>query len=58
MNVKFLKAHPQYAYFEGDNADLQPEKAQDLINSGHVIFFPGFEKSEEKLPKKFIPKDK
>lgn len=57
MLVKFLKAHPQFAYFEGDDADLQPEVVQELVSSGHVIFFPGEEAPKEKIAKKIIPKN-
>lgn len=56
MVVKFLKAHPRFAYFEGDNADLEPEVVQDLVNTGYGIFFPGEEAPKEKTAKKFIPK--
>lgn len=48
MKVKFLKAHSAFSYFEGDLADVSPEQVQDLIESGHVILFPGAEPKEKK----------
>lgn len=58
MLVKFLKPHPGFAYFEGDDADLSPEMVQKLIPAGFVILFPGVEVKEDEEPpkKKFIPK--
>ncbi len=47
MKVQFLKSHPEFAYFKGDNADIDPERAQDLIKSGHVILFPGESPSDD-----------
>jgi len=47
LNIKWLKPHPKYAYFEGDTAELQPEEVAELIESGHVILFPGVDKKEE-----------
>ena len=54
MKVKFLKSHPAFAYFEGDDGELEPEKVQELIASGHVILFPGvsFKEEDEEKPKK------
>ena len=41
MKIKFLKAHPKFAYFDGDVADLEPEYVQELVESGCAILFPG-----------------
>lgn len=46
MKVQFLKPHPEFGYFAGDNAEIQPERAQVLIKSGHVILFPGTTKTK------------
>lgn len=59
MKVQFLKPHPEFGYFAGDNAEIQPERAQVLIKSGHVILFPGSAKAkEEKPPKEEKPSEK
>lgn len=59
MKVQFLKPHPEFGYFGGDNAEIQPERAQELIKSGHVILFPGVGKTkEEKPPKEEKPSEK
>ncbi len=51
MLVKFLKPHPEFSYFEGDNADVAAEKVQDMIKSGHVILFPGVQEEDTDKPK-------
>ena len=51
LRIKFLKSHPDFAYFEGDDADLTPEQVTDLVLSGHAILFPGeVEKEDNPLP--------
>lgn len=47
MKVTFIKSHPQFAYFPGDVADISPEFVQDMIQSGHVILFPGVDEKQE-----------
>jgi len=49
INIQFLKPHPEYAYFAGDNAELSADNVAKLISTGHVILFPG-EKSKEVNP--------
>ena len=51
LRVKWLRSHPDYAYFEGDNADLSTDQVSSLVLSGHVILFPGVtEKTVNPLP--------
>lgn len=47
--VKFLKAHPKYGYFAGDEATLSVKAAEELIGSKHV------EELKEKGAKKEAP---
>ena len=47
LKIKWLKPHPKYAYFAGDSANLSPEEVEELIESGHVILFPGVDEKEE-----------
>ena len=51
LHIQFLKSHPDYAYFEGDFAELPSDDVADMVKSGHVILFPGEkEKTENPLP--------
>lgn len=50
IRVKFLKGHPEYAYFKGDVGSLSPEAATALQNSGHVIVIPETEGENNPLP--------
>lgn len=51
LKIQFLKSHPEFAYFVGDNAELPADKVSELVQSGHVILFPGeTEKEENPLP--------
>lgn len=34
--VKFLKSHPSYAYFAGDEAEISVKAADELLESKHV----------------------
>ena len=47
LKIQWLKPHPEYAYFRGDNANLDPESVEKLTNSGHVVLFPGVDEKEE-----------
>lgn len=49
MKVKFIKSHPRYAYFVGDEAVIADTK--ELIEEGYVI--PA---EEDKAPPKEAPK--
>lgn len=57
--VKFLKAHPDFAYFVGDVATLSDEHVAKLHNSGHVLILPADEddENENPLPKDFPARD-
>ena len=46
LKIKWLKPHPEFAYFAGDQAELETDHVEKLINSGHVILFPGEDKQE------------
>lgn len=35
-HIKFLKSHPKYGYFAGDEAQISIKAADELIGSGHV----------------------
>ena len=51
LKIQFLKSHPEFAYFVGDNAELPADKVSELVQSGHVILYPGeTEKEENPLP--------
>lgn len=41
LSVKWLKPHPEWAYFEGNFAELPADKVSELVSTGHVIYFPG-----------------
>jgi hypothetical protein len=34
--VKFLKSHPSYGYFAGDEAEISEKAASELLESKHV----------------------
>jgi hypothetical protein len=36
IKVKFLRSHPKYSYFAGDEAELSAKQAEELLNSKHV----------------------
>lgn len=40
IKVKFLKAHPEFAYFKGDVGEITEESAAILLESGHIIILP------------------
>ena len=46
LKIKFKKAHRDYAYFSGDFATLPANVVADLVESGHVILFPGDDDTE------------
>lgn len=51
LKIKFKKSHPDYAYFAGDPAELPSDAVEALVESGHVILFPGEpEKAINPLP--------
>jgi len=51
LKIQWLKSHPDFAYFKGDNAELTADKVAELTVSGHVILFPGVaEKEVNPLP--------
>jgi hypothetical protein len=37
MKIKFIKPHPAYAYFAGDEAELSAEHTKILLKSGCVV---------------------
>lgn len=45
--VKFLKSHPEFAYFKDDNAEISDEKAAELLEKGYVIIVPTSEGDDE-----------
>jgi len=47
LNIKWLKPHQKYAYFEGDISELEADQVAELTESGHVIYFPGVVAKEE-----------
>ena len=36
MKVKFIKSHPDFGHFVGDEVELNAEAAEVLLNSKHV----------------------
>lgn len=59
IKVKFLKAHPEFAYSKGDIGSVTEDNAARLLNSGHIILLP--EDSDEgvnnTLPEDFPARD-
>lgn len=55
MRVKFIKSHPDFAYFAGDNANISEAQVQDfkLIERGFVMVIP----TEEEAPVNTLPED-
>jgi hypothetical protein len=49
MKVKFLKSHPKYGYFAGNEGDVQDPK--ELIEGGFAVPVPG------KTEKATLPKE-
>jgi hypothetical protein len=43
VRVQWLKSHPEFSYFAGDNSTLPADKAAILSKSGHINIFPGVE---------------
>lgn len=37
MRIKFIKVHPLYAYFVGNEAELNAEHTEILLKSGCVV---------------------
>jgi hypothetical protein len=51
LKVRWLKPHHDFAYFQGDECSLAPEVVCGLVETGHVIMFPGeTEQAENPLP--------
>ena len=51
LRIKWIKRHPEWAYWPGDNADLSTDQVSELVLSGHIILFPGVnEKTVNPLP--------
>lgn len=38
--IKFLKSHHEFAYFAGDIAQVDDDKAAELLNRGYAIILP------------------
>lgn len=50
MKIKFLRPVAGFAYFEGDVAELNDEKASSLVNKGWAIIVPDTEGEANQLP--------
>ena len=57
MTVKFLKSASSFAYFAGDVADIDDEKAKDLIEKGFCTIPVDAVKNESQLPEDFPCRD-
>jgi hypothetical protein len=40
VKVKYMRSHPQDAYFVGDIAMVSDEKAAERLKSGHIMLLP------------------
>jgi len=59
IKVKFLKAHPEFAYSAGSVGEVTEENAARLLNSGYIIILPedGNEDVVNTLPEDFPARD-
>lgn len=55
IKAKWLKPHPQYAYFAGDTGEINAENAAKLIAGGHIIPLPDDEDIEENTLPEDLP---
>lgn len=59
IKVKFLKSHPEFAYFKGDVGEITEDNAARLLESGHIIILPegSGEGDENTLPEDLPARD-
>jgi hypothetical protein len=57
VKVKFRKAHPQFAYAEGNVGQVTEDNAALLLESGHVIMLPDDEDLDNLLPEDMPARD-
>lgn len=57
VKVKFLRSHPKFGYFAGDETELSAKVAEELIGSKHVQEVGAkSEKKEAPEPEKTVVK--